>query len=39
MNGRASEAIKTGVPTIYNLVLTPALRELLGNHRTPENIG
>jgi hypothetical protein len=25
--------------TIYNLVLTPALRELLGNHRTPENIG
>ncbi len=25
--------------TIYNLVLTPALRELLGNRATPENIG
>jgi MFS family permease len=25
--------------TIYNLVLTPALRELLGNRNTPENIG
>ncbi len=25
--------------TIYNLVLTPALRELLGNRGTPENIG
>ena len=25
--------------TIYNLVLTPALRELLGSRNTPENIG
>ncbi|MGO9232318.1 MAG: MFS transporter [Bryobacteraceae bacterium] len=25
--------------TIYNLVLTPALRELLGHRATPENIG
>jgi len=25
--------------TIYNLVLTPALRELLGNRNSPENIG
>jgi len=25
--------------TIYSLVLTPELRELLGNRGTPENIG